>query len=232
MPCNSEQTREQKTRCLRGVCNPVQCPATTDRTLVAGAGQRFESARRLFVFPHPAHWRHRRPQRRSTCLPVQRTADRDQGSGRGDNQLRPLCQPPVVVPMISLPPKHPHIRLSSAVRPQHERERELSSHRGSRGSSRSRRCPDGRRWRPRRSGRAQLSSNPLHFSLTRSLTGEPGPEQEDSNSEGSQCREQADRDVRGEPEDDKSDQGCYSTDERVWDLCRGVIDEVYARPYS
>jgi hypothetical protein len=28
----------------------VQCPATHDRTLVAGAGQRFESARRLSLF--------------------------------------------------------------------------------------------------------------------------------------------------------------------------------------
>jgi hypothetical protein len=131
-----------------------------------------------------------RPQRRSTCLPVQRTADRDQGSGRDDSPLRPLCQSPVVVPMVSLLLKHPHIRLSSAVRPQHERERELPSHRGSRGSSHSRlRSPDGRRWRPRRSGGAVLSGYPLHFSLTWSLTGIPGPKHEDSNSEGSKCRE-------------------------------------------
>jgi hypothetical protein len=51
----------------------------------------------------------------------------DQGSGRGVNPLRPLCQPPVV-PMVSLLRKYPHIRLSSAVRRQHERERKLLSH--------------------------------------------------------------------------------------------------------
>jgi hypothetical protein len=157
----------------------------------------------------------------------------DQGSG-GNNPLRPLCQPPVVVPMVSLLRKHPHIRLSSAVRSQHEREqRELPSHRGSRESSRlRRRRPDGRRWRPRRSGRAGLSSNPLHFSLTLGFAGESGLEHEDSYSEGSERCEQADQDVPGKPKEDKTDQGCDSTDERVWDLCRGVIDEMYARPYG
>src|SRR5215211_7343898 len=38
MPCNSGQYREQKTPCLRGICKPLQRPATTDRKLVAGAG--------------------------------------------------------------------------------------------------------------------------------------------------------------------------------------------------
>ena len=49
----------------------------------------------------------------------------DQGSGPGDSQLRPLCQPPVVVCMVPLLRKRPHMRLSSAVRLQREREREL-----------------------------------------------------------------------------------------------------------
>src|SRR5215211_4921264 len=47
MPCNSEQSREQRAAYLCGICKPLQRSATTDRTLVAGAGQRFESARRL-----------------------------------------------------------------------------------------------------------------------------------------------------------------------------------------
>ncbi len=63
----------------------------------------------------------------------------DQGSGRGVNPLRPLCQLPMVVPMFPLLRKCPHMRLSSAVRLQHERERELPSQRGSRKSSRLRR---------------------------------------------------------------------------------------------
>ena len=49
--CNIEQYREQKTPYLCGICNPVQRSATTDCTLVAGAGQRFESARRLSFHP-------------------------------------------------------------------------------------------------------------------------------------------------------------------------------------
>src|SRR3712207_6621734 len=123
-----------------------------------------------------------------------------------------------------------HIRLTSAVRLLlHERERELLSYRVLSGSARSRRRrPDERRWRPRRSGAAALSGNPLHFSITRGLTGEPDPKHEDSNSEGSQCREQADREVPGEPEGDVTGQGCHSTDERIRNLCRDVIDEVYA----
>src|SRR5215217_3437722 len=50
MPCNSEQHREQKTVYLCVIRKLLQCSATTDRTLVAGAGQRFESARRLSYF--------------------------------------------------------------------------------------------------------------------------------------------------------------------------------------
>src|SRR5215217_8972663 len=34
MPCNSGQGREQETRCLCGICKPVQPSATPDRTLV------------------------------------------------------------------------------------------------------------------------------------------------------------------------------------------------------
>jgi hypothetical protein len=34
VPCNSGQYREQKSRCLSGICKPVQRSATTDRTLV------------------------------------------------------------------------------------------------------------------------------------------------------------------------------------------------------
>src|SRR5215217_3185982 len=49
IPCNTGQSREYETAYLCGICNPVQRPATTDRTLVAGAGQRFESARRLHL---------------------------------------------------------------------------------------------------------------------------------------------------------------------------------------
>src|SRR5215208_193087 len=49
MPCNSGQNREQITPCLHGICKPLQCPATTDRTLVTRLGQRFESARRLSI---------------------------------------------------------------------------------------------------------------------------------------------------------------------------------------
>src|SRR5215204_3249572 len=50
MPCNSGQTREQESAKKCGICNPLQPSATPDRTLVAGAGQRFESARRLSRF--------------------------------------------------------------------------------------------------------------------------------------------------------------------------------------
>src|SRR5919112_2472805 len=88
--------------------------------------------------------------------------------------------------------------------------------------------PDGRQWRPRRSGRATLSGNPLHVRLTLGLASKPGPEHEDSNCEGSQCREQADRDATGEPKDDVTGQGCNGADERVRNLCSYVIDEVYA----
>jgi hypothetical protein len=49
----------------------------------------------------------------------------DQGSRRGINPLRPLCQPLVVVRMVSVLLEYPHTRLSSAVRLQHERERDL-----------------------------------------------------------------------------------------------------------
>jgi hypothetical protein len=38
MPCNGGQSRGQRTAYLCGICDPVQLPATTDRTLVAGAG--------------------------------------------------------------------------------------------------------------------------------------------------------------------------------------------------
>src|SRR5215218_3919921 len=44
MPCNSGQCREQKTSYLCAICNLVQTPATPDRSLVAGAGQRFSSS--------------------------------------------------------------------------------------------------------------------------------------------------------------------------------------------
>jgi hypothetical protein len=44
--CNSEQSREQITLYLCGMCKPPQPSATTDRTLVMRLGQRFESARR------------------------------------------------------------------------------------------------------------------------------------------------------------------------------------------
>jgi hypothetical protein len=64
----------------------------------------------------------------------------------------------------------------------------------------------------------------------RGLTAKPDPEHEDSNSEGSQRREQADRDAPGEPKDDETSYGCRGADERVWELCRGVIYELYARP--
>src|SRR5215210_2450350 len=47
IPCNSEQSRAQKTVYLCEICKPVQHSATTDRTLVERSGQRFESARRL-----------------------------------------------------------------------------------------------------------------------------------------------------------------------------------------
>src|SRR5215204_196343 len=51
MLCNCGQTREQKIAYLCGICKPMQPSATADRTLVAGAGQRFESARRLSLLP-------------------------------------------------------------------------------------------------------------------------------------------------------------------------------------
>ena len=88
--------------------------------------------------------------------------------------------------------------------------------------------PDRRLWRLRRSGRATLPGNPLHFRLTLGLASKPAPEHEDSYSEGSKRREQADRDVPGEPKDDVTGQGCNSTHERVGYLCRYVIDEMYA----
>src|SRR5215212_10099300 len=34
IPCNSEQSREQRIAYLCGICKPVQTPATTGRTLV------------------------------------------------------------------------------------------------------------------------------------------------------------------------------------------------------
>jgi hypothetical protein len=34
-----------------GICNPVQTPATPELSLVKRLGQRFESARRLFILP-------------------------------------------------------------------------------------------------------------------------------------------------------------------------------------
>ena len=90
--------------------------------------------------------------------------------------------------------------------------------------------PDGCLWRVRRSGRATLSGHPLHVSVTLGLAGKPGPEHEDSNCESSQRREQADRGAPGEPEDDETGHGRGGADERVWELCRCVIDELYARP--
>ena len=50
MRCNAEQSREEKPACICGIGNLVQTPATPDGSLVAGAGQRFESARRLLIF--------------------------------------------------------------------------------------------------------------------------------------------------------------------------------------
>ena len=60
----------------------------------------------------------------------------------------------------------------------------------------------------RRSGRAALSGGSPDFGLVRGLAGKPGPEHEDGDSEGGQCREQADRGAPGEPEDDETGQGC------------------------
>ena len=37
----------------------MQTPATPELSLVAGAGQRLESARQLLISPRPARWRHR-----------------------------------------------------------------------------------------------------------------------------------------------------------------------------
>ena len=47
----SLRCREHKTPFLSGMCNLLQPSATINRTLVAGAGKRFESARRLSYFP-------------------------------------------------------------------------------------------------------------------------------------------------------------------------------------
>jgi hypothetical protein len=38
--------REEKPAYIHGICRPVQASATRDGSLVAGAGKRFESARR------------------------------------------------------------------------------------------------------------------------------------------------------------------------------------------
>ena len=75
-----------------------------------------------------------------------------------------------------------------------------------------------------------LSGHSPDFRLTRGLAGESGPEHEDSDCEGSQRREQADRGAPGEPKHDESEQGCNSADERVGYLGRGVVNELYARP--
>src|SRR5215217_5121189 len=47
----SATTHSLFTAYLCGICKPLQTPATLDRILVKRLGQRFESARRFFVFP-------------------------------------------------------------------------------------------------------------------------------------------------------------------------------------
>ena len=49
--CNPKQAGERKIAQECGICKPVQNPATHDRSLVMSRGKRFESARRLLVFP-------------------------------------------------------------------------------------------------------------------------------------------------------------------------------------
>src|SRR5215212_9222240 len=44
---NAWQAREEKPALICGICKPLQTPATPELSLVAGAGKRFESARRL-----------------------------------------------------------------------------------------------------------------------------------------------------------------------------------------
>ena len=50
-PAIVSNTGNSKPLSYAGFANPLQRSVTTDRTLVAGAGQRFESARRLSIFP-------------------------------------------------------------------------------------------------------------------------------------------------------------------------------------
>jgi hypothetical protein len=47
--CNTHQAGEKDPHRYAGFAKPLQPSATIDRTLVAGAGQRFESARRLLT---------------------------------------------------------------------------------------------------------------------------------------------------------------------------------------
>src|SRR5215204_7629696 len=49
--CNTRQPAERKTLWKCGICSPEQTPPTHELSLVAGAGQRFESARRLSFLP-------------------------------------------------------------------------------------------------------------------------------------------------------------------------------------
>jgi hypothetical protein len=49
--CNTQQTRDKKAAHLCGICKLLQTPATHELSLVKRLGQRFESARRLFLFP-------------------------------------------------------------------------------------------------------------------------------------------------------------------------------------
>jgi hypothetical protein len=68
IPCNSGQCREQKTLCLCGICKPLQLSVTTDRALVAVAGKRFESARRLSILPaKPLKTKSPRHEHRALC---------------------------------------------------------------------------------------------------------------------------------------------------------------------
>jgi hypothetical protein len=73
---------------------------------------------------------------------------------------------------------------------------------------------------------AALSGGPPDLRPTLGLTCKTAPEHEDG--EGSQGREQPYRAAPGEPKDDETGQGYGSTDQRVWDLCGDVIDEMYA----
>jgi hypothetical protein len=75
-----------------------------------------ERGREGRVRPLSARWRRRR---------ARRAAFVDQVSERDTNPLLLLFQPPIMMPMVSLSLTFPHMRLSSAVRLQHERNREL-----------------------------------------------------------------------------------------------------------